>query len=623
MADIRYLITVDAGGAIKTMKEFDDALDQTAKSSEKAGKSHDGLLGTIFKGVTVANLATKGINFLQSELGSFITEAVEADKVNKIFNSTLAKHGESVVVVGGIYDNFASQLQAVTGESDETIKGLVGLAMNLGINKERIKDAVQGAMGLTTAYGGSLQGNLEAVARAYQGNWRQIDMMIPEIRNLKDESEKLAVLQKKMADGFDASKSAMTGFGGELKTAANQWGDFKEAAGGAFLSVFAGVKKLTDELTGHNIILKKLKLEQDAYNWAMDEAKKKHKTYVDVLDDEERANRENADILKWMNEHIDKNGKLIKDSTKETKSNTSEVKKNTKSLQDELKAIRDASKQFKLLTDGMDGISQESGPLFEDSVEGGTDELIDMSEALDDVGQNAKHTFGYMITAAMEFWEKYGQVAQDVIYSVDAIIMQSYKNKEIAMENDYKKQVEMIENSKMTEEEKAAAMAALDETFDARRSALKAKQAKQDKAMSIVQATINTFEAASKAYTLGPIIGPIMAGVITALGLALVAKIKAQPIPMARGGIFEKPTLLSSMSGTSYQVAEAGEKEVVAPLSGLRRELGLNRGSGSAQRPLQIHLYLDGKELKKFIIRTIDETSRVGQLKVSPKAVTA
>jgi hypothetical protein len=115
--------------------------------------------------------------------------------------------------------------------------------------------------------------------------------------------------------------------------------------------------------------------------------------------------------------------------------------------------------------------------------------------------------------------------------------------------------------------------------------------------------------------------GLIAAATATIMGGLQVATIAS--VPLARGGIFEKPTLLSSMSGTSYQVAEAGEKEVVAPLSGLRRELGLNRGSGSAQRPLQIHLYLDGKELKKFIIRTIDETSRVGQLKVSPKAVTA
>jgi len=61
------------------------------------------------------------------------------------------------------------------------------------------------------------------------------------------------------------------------------------------------------------------------------------------------------------------------------------------------------------------------------------------------------------------------------------------------------------------------------------------------KAAAIAMATINTYEAATKALTAGPIIGPILAGIITAIGLANVAKIvEVQPPKMqgyARGGI--------------------------------------------------------------------------------------
>lgn len=59
------------------------------------------------------------------------------------------------------------------------------------------------------------------------------------------------------------------------------------------------------------------------------------------------------------------------------------------------------------------------------------------------------------------------------------------------------------------------------------------------KAMSISQAIISTAEGAAKALAMGPIIGPIMAAFITALGLAQVGIIKAQKF--AFGGIVRGP----------------------------------------------------------------------------------
>lgn len=59
---------------------------------------------------------------------------------------------------------------------------------------------------------------------------------------------------------------------------------------------------------------------------------------------------------------------------------------------------------------------------------------------------------------------------------------------------------------------------------------------------AIAQTLYNTYEAASKALTAGPIVGPILAGIITSLGLAQVANIKNTPPPTgyAAGGRFKK-----------------------------------------------------------------------------------
>ncbi|MCS7054460.1 MAG: hypothetical protein NZM09_12125 [Ignavibacterium sp.] len=61
-------------------------------------------------------------------------------------------------------------------------------------------------------------------------------------------------------------------------------------------------------------------------------------------------------------------------------------------------------------------------------------------------------------------------------------------------------------------------------------------------AAAVAQSLYNTYEAASKALTVGPIIGPILAGVITALGLAQVAKIRQidPPKGYAMGGRLKK-----------------------------------------------------------------------------------
>lgn len=61
------------------------------------------------------------------------------------------------------------------------------------------------------------------------------------------------------------------------------------------------------------------------------------------------------------------------------------------------------------------------------------------------------------------------------------------------------------------------------------------------KAAAVANATMSTYEAAAKALTAGPILGPILAGIITALGLANVSKIlgvkEIAPMRFAQGDI--------------------------------------------------------------------------------------
>ena len=267
---LELLIELDAKGAVQNVKSLNTEMDKLDKGAVTANKSSTGLAGSIGKMAVQYAAAAVAIGSTISFLKDSVTEAIDAERVQSKLNSTLRAHGESVQVVGGLIDDFASNMQAMTGVTDEEVKSLATLAMNLGLSTNQMQAATKGAIGLTNIFGGSMQSNMEAIAKALQGQWRQMDALIPEIKNTKDESEKLALMQKMMADGFTASTDAMKGMAGQLTTARNQWSDFKEGVGTALLGAFSGLSKISAELTGQASLVRRLRAEHEALAKAMD-----------------------------------------------------------------------------------------------------------------------------------------------------------------------------------------------------------------------------------------------------------------------------------------------------------------------------------------------------------------
>jgi len=256
-------IILDSKGAVQGVKVLDDAMIKLDKTTKTADKSTGGLGAQMVKTAAGYVAGAFAITKVVGVLGDSIKEAIEAEKINAQLSATLRAEGENVEVMAEVWDDFAAQMQAMTGESDETIKSLVALGYNLGIAGDRMDEAVKGAIGLTTSFGGSLQGNLEAVAKAYQGQWMQAERLIPELKNVSGESDKLALLQKKMAEGFIASTDAMSGQAGQLVVIKNQWNDFKESVGNGLLTLWNGISKVSAAMTHQTAIFNKLKAQND------------------------------------------------------------------------------------------------------------------------------------------------------------------------------------------------------------------------------------------------------------------------------------------------------------------------------------------------------------------------
>ncbi|MCJ7565281.1 MAG: hypothetical protein MUP52_11935 [Candidatus Aminicenantes bacterium] len=213
------------------------------------------------------------------------------------------------------------------------------------------------------------------------------------------------------------------------------------------------------------------------------------------------------------------------------------------------------------------------------------------------------------------------------INAIEAAMQQSLTNKLAMLDEEYQARLDLITQSVMNETEKEAAITALDAEYSMKRRKAEVDAAKKAKIIAIAEAIINTAEGVTKAWAQGgAIFGPILAAIVAAAGAVQIALIRSQPIGAAKGAIFkQKALLMSQASGQEYEVAEGGEAEIVSSPRQLREAImGKGRGKGPGQQvTLHNHIYIDGKEMKTFITKTIRELSKAELMQIHPRAVRA
>lgn len=146
-------------------------------------------------------------------------------------------------------------------------------------------------------------------------------------------------------------------------------------------------------------------------------------------------------------------------------------------------------------------------------------------------------------------------ITQDIVGRISAIYSQDFKNRELELDNWYTKQKEIIETTILDEEEKAMALAALDEELDAKKRKMAREQAKVEKEAAIFSIIIQTAQAIVEALP-----NLVLAGVIAGLGAVQLAKVMEQPLPaLAAGGMVTQPTVTL--------IGEGPDHEAVLPLN--------------------------------------------------------
>jgi len=166
-----------------------------------------------------------------------------------------------------------------------------------------------------------------------------------------------------------------------------------------------------------------------------------------------------------------------------------------------------------------------------------------------------------------KFFDKWGSS----INMVGDLFGQMLDNKLQKLDNYHAKESERIQNSTLTEEEKAVAQEELDEQVAAKRAKLQRKQAKLEKAANLASAIMNGALAISATLGKSGFLGIPLSIIVKTLAAAQVATIAATPIPaFAEGGVVFGPTvgLMGEYSGAR------NNPEIIAPLSKLKSLLG-------------------------------------------------
>jgi hypothetical protein len=191
---------------------------------DNASAKIKGVTGSIIK----AQLVVEGLKMAATALINVTKQSVEAFKVQEQAEAKLAAQTGTNIKE---FKAFASEIQRVTTVGDETVLQMQQLVSSMGVANDKINETTKGAIGLSKAFGIDVNQAAKLAANAQMGNYDALSRVLPALRGVTDESEKAAIVQKAMADGFKIAEAEAATFSGKMTQLKNIQGDMLESVG--------------------------------------------------------------------------------------------------------------------------------------------------------------------------------------------------------------------------------------------------------------------------------------------------------------------------------------------------------------------------------------------------------
>lgn len=702
--DVKYSITVDAAGAVTSIKNVDSAIDGLGKTSKQADGVFSGLWKQMALGNIAAGLVTKAGHFLIESLKGTVQAAIDSEKAQKSLDAALLTTGRPVEELSRHFSDYADQLMKSTIYDDEAIKGTQALLLQLSnLDRDGIDKATKGAIGLASVMGIDLESAARVVAKSMSGNTALLSRYGVHVRETGTAEEKRADALNKLSVFYQRAEKDTETYGGKLAKLKVNYREIQEAVGKLVTSntfLMDGLNKVAEGIiylaNANDMLAAQDKVIRDQENrriewlsktavaagWAYGEMGRlilqqgnSAAATMRLINTDEKYAKEKAILQKVVQEEHAAYDKAAADRLKAEKGTVAAAEAD-KAAAEEKKKLVDAVKDFLALGSPMETALKkytDAQLLMTKAVKSGDMTTDQMTKALkylwneylrtvapvksadDALLKLAKDATGTVVPALVttantgaaaatklkvswgdsaKNWVIYNKTALDqiaemthtVINGIDNIIKTSTNNRIANMDKEYQAKLLEIKNSTMAEEDKNKAIEGLDAEYDIKRKGLLREAAQQGKLVAIANAIINTAEGMTKALAQGGgIFGPILAAVVGAFGAIQIAMIRAQPIPLASGAIFKKKADLMSASGQEYQVAEAGEAEIVSSPRKLREAImgrGGQGGPAGGSITLVVPIYIAGKKIEDQVIKIVEEAGQLGRLRLAGKVVT-
>jgi hypothetical protein len=228
-------ISGDASGVLEASEDSQEAIDQVPENKEtNFTGNNQSLLSQLGQLGLALNTVSMAYNKVQSVLGGYISASHLQEKSEQSLINAMQVKGVATASNINMVMKLAGETQNLTTVGDEESMQLLSMATNMGITTEKMEEALHGSIGLATAFasaGLSRETAMKGIALAYEGEFSQLQRYIPALRSAKDDTEKMALLQEAMANGFKLSQAETETGAGALEQYRNLVGDLREKIG--------------------------------------------------------------------------------------------------------------------------------------------------------------------------------------------------------------------------------------------------------------------------------------------------------------------------------------------------------------------------------------------------------
>jgi len=242
-ADDKIRVEVEADEAKKTYEELGRAGDQSFKQQSKGAASATASIG---KWVVGLGIAHKAYSALASTMRQGIAAALENERTTIRLTQALRGQGFEISANLTKLNRQSAELERLTGISDETVRGMQGLATSLGVLPESIDKVVRASISMSNAVGIDAESAMRQLLKSLSGMKGELGELLPFVKDMTAEQLKSGQVVDKVNEEFGEQLTLMTeGTGGAQVGLTNAWSNFAEAMGQATIKSEAYKRSLS------------------------------------------------------------------------------------------------------------------------------------------------------------------------------------------------------------------------------------------------------------------------------------------------------------------------------------------------------------------------------------------